>query len=78
MRVATPRGATVPDHLPDDLTRATLHTRVPVPLTTAVDRFAAMCGMTRSEAVRTLLGRALESCGLWPPPLPSHGEVRDG
>ena len=78
MRVATLRGATVLDHLPDDLTRSTLHTRVPVPLTAAIDRFAAMCGMTRSEAVRTLLARGLETCDLWPPALFSRGEVRDG
>jgi hypothetical protein len=62
-------GATVPDHLPNDLTRSTLHTRVPVQLAAAVDRFAAKCGMSRSEAVRALLGRALESRGLWPPAL---------
>ena len=78
MRVATPWGATVYDHHPDDLTRATLHTRVSIPLTAAVDRFAALCGMNRSEAVRTLLGRGLESFDLWPPPLRSRSEVHDG
>lgn len=65
-RVATHWGATMLDHHLDDRTCAPLHTRVPVPLTEAIDLFAALCRMTREEDARALPSRGLESYGLWP------------
>lgn len=68
-------GATVSDaDSPDcDAVRA-LHIRVSGPLRDALDRFALLCGVSRSEAVRLLLLRSLEALELWPP---SRNEVRN-
>lgn len=51
-------------HLPDP---DTIRARATGPLIVAVDRFAQSWGLTRSEAVRILLFRGLESYGCWPP-----------
>lgn len=50
-----------------------LHFRASIPMIKAIMRWAMRLQVRRSEAVRDILRRGLESVGEWPPPPAENG-----